>query len=228
MQREIIITKDGSHSVSIPEINVTYHSMHGAIQESIHVFIEAGLRYMVEKNNDTGDLSIFEMGFGTGLNALLTLSETEDKHQHIYYETLEPYPLHSSTFESLNYCDQLQRPGLKILFNQLHNCEWNKEVEITPYFTFKKINNSLINYSANKRFNLVYFDAFAPTVQPEVWTTEVFKKMFRLIETNGVLITYCSKTIVRKAMQEAGFTVTKINGPHGKRDMVRAIKTLKV
>jgi tRNA U34 5-methylaminomethyl-2-thiouridine-forming methyltransferase MnmC len=224
MKREIIITKDGSHSFSIPGMKLTYHSAHGAIHESTHVFIDGGLHYMAGQVNSPGTLNIFEMGFGTGLNVLLTLIETGEKKQRVFYETVETSPLEISEAILLNYCGQLQRPGLKIIFEQLHTCEWNKEIEITPCFTFKKNNTNLLDFSGNKLFNLVYFDAFAPAVQPELWTAVVFSKLYRQMETNGILVTYCSKTIVRKAMEAAGFKVTKIAGPYGKREMVRAIK----
>jgi tRNA U34 5-methylaminomethyl-2-thiouridine-forming methyltransferase MnmC len=222
MKREILITGDGSQTITIPELNVTYHSLHGAIQESMHVFIEAGLKPLLNRAARQ-PVFIFEMGFGTGLNALLTLIQAEQSQQEIYYETIESDPVEMDCVKGLNYYEQLQKPGLKNAFEQLHYCEWNKVIAITPYFTFKKINGGLTAYSADTKFNLIYFDAFAPTVQPELWTTEVFKKLYGIMEKNGVLITYSSKSIVRKAMQAAGFTVTKIPGPHGKREMVRAI-----
>jgi len=224
MKKEIIVTTDGSHSIALPEMGVTYHSSHGAIQESMHVFIEAGLRYCSVKKEQPGDISIFEMGFGTGLNALLSLAEAEKNRQPIFYETIEPYPLEAPLFTSLNYCNQLQRPDLQRLFNLLHECEWNTVVTITPYFNFKKKQTSLESFSTTQPFNLVYFDAFAPEKQPGLWTAEIFKKLHASMKTNAVLTTYCSKSIVRRAMAEAGFRVEKIPGPPHKREMVRAVK----
>lgn len=224
MLKEIILTADGSHSISIPEMGVTYHSSHGAIQESMHVFIESGLRYINEKNKQSASLSIFEMGFGTGLNALLALAEAEKNQQPVYYETIELYPLERPTFELLNYCDHLQRTDLAPLFKLLHESEWDKTIDITPYFKFKKIQTSLINFSTTQLFNAVFFDAFAPEKQPDLWTTEIFKKLYDHMLTDAVLTTYCSKSIVRKAMVEAGFKVEKIPGPPHKREMVRAIR----
>lgn len=223
MEREIIITTDGSHSISIPEMGVTYHSSHGAIQESMHVFVESGMRY-INQENKPGTLSIFEMGFGTGLNALLALAEAEKNQQPVYYETLELYPLERSKYELLNYCEQLQRPDLIPLFSLLHSCEWNVIIKVTPWFSFKKINSSLLNHSTIQLFNLVFFDAFAPEKQPELWTTAIFKKLHDHMLTDGVLTTYCSKSIVRKSMAEAGFTIEKIPGPPHKREMVRAVR----
>ncbi len=224
MKREIILTTDGSHSIAIPEMGVTYHSSHGAIQESMHVFIEAGLRYTNEKFKDPCTLSIFEMGFGTGLNALLTLAEAEKNQQHIYYETIELFPLERPMFESLNYCEQLQRPDLDPLFKRMHECEWNTTLPVTPFFNFKKIKTSPADFSTSQLFNIVFFDAFAPEKQPDLWTAAVFKKLHSIMKENAILTTYCSKSIVRKAMAEAGFKVEKIAGPPHKREMVRAVK----
>jgi tRNA U34 5-methylaminomethyl-2-thiouridine-forming methyltransferase MnmC len=218
MTREIINTADGSHTVSIPEMNITYHSRHGAIQESTHVFINAGLKY------SSGDLHIFEMGFGTGLNALLTLIEATEQHRNIFYETIEPFPLLAMEAATLNYCRQLQRPDLQPVFDQLHQCEWDKPVAVTPLFTFKKHNVSLINYSTSQPINLLYFDAFAPTEQPELWTTAIFTQLYNMMAAKSTLVTYSSKADVRRAMQAAGFLVEKIPGPYGKREMVRAVK----
>jgi tRNA U34 5-methylaminomethyl-2-thiouridine-forming methyltransferase MnmC len=225
MQRKLVLTSDGSHTVAIPEINVTYHSAFGAIQESQHIFIEAGLNYIRNASNQTGALNIFEMGFGTGLNALLTLIEAEARQQKIYYETTELFPLEIEQVKGLNYCEQLHQPNLQKTLEQLHLCEWNREIEITPFFILKKMNTNLLNFSGNTLFNLVYFDAFAPEVQPELWTSEVFSNLYAQMQTGAALTTYCSKSIVRKTMQAAGFIVTKIPGPPGKREMVRAIKS---
>ena len=223
MERKIILTEDGSHTVSIPEMGVTYHSIHGAIQESHHVFIQAGLHYIPDTLK-TPCICIFEIGFGTGLNALLTYNEAEKNQLEIYYETIEPFPLNESEVKSLNYCEQLNRPDLQPLFEKMHSCEWEKEINLSPFFTLKKSTASLINYLPNKPVNLMYFDAFDPNVQPELWTKEVFKKMFSILQSNGVLVTYSSKGDVRRAMEESGFKVEKIPGAKGKREMIRAIK----
>ncbi len=224
MKKEVIVTTDGSHSIAIPEMGVTYHSTHGAIQESMHVFIESGFRYLVKQLTQASPLSIFEMGFGTGLNALLTLAEAEKNQQPVYYETVEPYPLPSSTYELLNYCDRLERPDLKKILTHMHACAWNEIIEITPYFSFKKLSTSLTAYSNHQFFNIIYFDAFAPDIQPGLWTPEIFKKLYDSMEAGAVLTTYCSKSIVRKAMLEAGLNIEKIPGPPHKREMVRGRK----
>ena len=217
MQREIISTADGSTTISIPEMKVTYHSTHGAIQESMHVFIEAGLRLF---NHSDQMIHILEMGFGTGLNALLTLIETETP---VHYTAIELYPLEQSKISSLNYCEKLGRSDLQPIFNQLHECEWEKDVPINKYFTLHKTKINLADFNTGKSIDLIYFDAFAPTAQPELWTKEIFEKLYAMMNPGAMLVTYCSKGDVRRAMQAAGFTVHKLPGPPGKREMVRAI-----
>ncbi len=221
--RSIIITKDGSHTFAIPELKVTYHSHHGAIQESMHVYIDAGLKY-VSDNLRLSHIYIFEMGFGTGLNTLLTLIEAEKRQLHIHYTSIEPYPLQQDEIVSLNFCEQLNRKDLQPVFRQMHQCEWEKDISINSFFTLKKMRINLINLSTYQPVNLIYYDAFGPTVQPELWTREVFEKLYGMLLPAGILVTYCSKADVRRAMVAAGFIVKKIPGPWGKREMVRVGK----
>jgi tRNA U34 5-methylaminomethyl-2-thiouridine-forming methyltransferase MnmC len=232
MLRQPIITKDGSHTISIPEMNVTYHSHHGAIQESMHVFINAGLKY-VSDTRQVPDTCIFEMGFGTGLNALLTLIEAEKRQQKIHYTAIELFPLQENEITLLNYCEQLNREDLKPVFRQLHQSDWEKDIVITTFFTIYKAKSSLQNFKPLKLLrrspesfgqNLIYYDAFAPSAQPELWTKEAFEKLYNMLLPGGILVTYCSKSDVRRAMRAAGFIVEKIQGPRGKREMVRAMK----
>jgi tRNA U34 5-methylaminomethyl-2-thiouridine-forming methyltransferase MnmC len=224
MKREIIVTKDGSHTVGMPEMNVTYHSHHGALQESLHVFIETGLLYLLNRSErHETQLRIFEMGFGTGLNAFLTAIEAEKRKAAIHYTAVEMYPLSIEEANALNYHLVL---GQKDLFERLHQREWGSDIPISEYFTFRKEHTDLQNFSPGQPFHLVYFDAFAPSAQPELWTEAVFKKLFDMITEKGVLVTYCSKGSVRRAMQAAGFSVTKLAGPPGKREIVRAEKSL--
>lgn len=225
MKKEIIITTDGSHSIAIPEMGVTYHSTHGAIQESMHVFIASGYRFITEKMKAPAAVAIFEMGFGTGLNALLTLIEAEKNQQPVYFETIEAFPLDASISSQLNYAALLQRPDLQTAFERLHSCGWNTVVAISPYFSIKKIPGPLTAHTppAN-HFSIIYFDAFAPDIQPALWTQTIFEKLCNCMQAGGVLTTYCSKSIVRKAMAAAGLAVEKIPGPPHKREMVRAFK----
>jgi tRNA U34 5-methylaminomethyl-2-thiouridine-forming methyltransferase MnmC len=223
VEREIIYTKDGSHSIRIPEINVTYHSIHGAIQESKHVFIEAGF-YPSGRSKRPDGLGIFEVGFGTGLNVLLTIIESEKQDVKVYYETIEPHPITLEEAKILNYCGVLEREDRQKTFERLHECDWDEEIRIQSNFSFLKRRNDLLNIGISETFDLIYFDAFDPNVQPELWTQEIFKKMFSMLRPRGILTTYSSKGTVRRAMQAAGFAVEKIPGPTGKREIVRAFK----
>lgn len=223
MERKLIVTRDGSHSIEVPDRDVTYHSVHGAIQESRHVFIEAGLNPSGRWERSDG-LRIFEMGFGTGLNALLTLIESEKQKQNIYYETIELYPLKPDEVKLLNYCSILGRDDLQETFERFHECEWDEEVAIRPNFSFLKRRDNLLNFETAETFDLIYFDAFDPNAQSELWREEVFRKMFSFLNDGGILVTYSSKGSVRRAMQSAGFNVEKIAGPPGKREITRALK----
>jgi tRNA U34 5-methylaminomethyl-2-thiouridine-forming methyltransferase MnmC len=218
MQKEIRLTADGSHTIAIPSLDITYHSLHGAIGESMHVYIEAGLLHYMN-GHVPEPICIFEMGFGTGLNALLTLRETINRKQKVFYQSIEQYPLSAIEAASLNYGERLH---LTNEFTLLHAAEWEIPVQITPFFSLCKTKMSLLDFSASQLFHCIYYDAFAPLTQPELWTEAVFAKLFHWLLPGSCLITYCSKSIVRKAMTAAGFRVEKIPGPTGKREMVRA------
>ena len=218
MQREIQLTSDGSHTISIPEMNVTYHSHHGAIGESMHVYINAGLQPLLDNKSNTC-IYIFEMGFGTGLNALLTLQKAHEYKQPIHYTAIELYPLTEKEITQINYGQLLSSENT---FLQLHNCDWEKDIRIDEFFTLKKIKSTLADMIPLDRINCIYFDAFSPIVQPELWTKEVFEKMYSFLQPGGMLVTYSSKSEIRRNMKAAGFTLTKIPGPWGKREMVRA------
>ncbi len=223
MQRQLIVTKDGSHSVSIPEMNVTYHSVHGAVQESKHVFINAGL-LASEVFDYAGVHCVLEIGFGTGLNALLTLAEADRHQNRIYYTAIEPFPLDEDQAAQLNYCRQPDLQRYQPLFEKMHQCGWEEMVEISQHFRLTKTKKSLFDLPPESLFFLVYFDAFAPAAQPELWTKEVFQKLYAMLLPGGILVTYCSKADVRRAMEAAGFVIEKIPGPRGKREMIRARK----
>lgn len=221
MERIIQPTADGSHTIAIPGMQVTYHSKHGAIRESKHVFIDAGLKPLLQQGLET--VCVLEMGFGTGLNALLTAMHNPEG-KTIQYVAIEAYPVEQIICAALNYCEQLQVPELDPFFRQLHSAEWNQQVAVAPAFTLQKIHCRLQEYQPEQTFHLVYYDAFAPNAQPELWSIDIFRKIFNSLQADGVLVTYCSKGDVRRALIAAGFTVEKIPGPPGKREMLRAIK----
>lgn len=212
-------TSDGSHTIAIPEMQVTYHSKHGAIQESMHVFIEAGLRYQLQRTE--GPLNILEMGFGTGLNALLTWLEPGGRL--IRYESLEAFPIDMEMASQLNYGSALADPTAARKLQQLHEAPWNQWVQPDDLFHLQKHQVKLAEFESNEQYDLIYFDAFAPGAQPDLWTESIFRKLFGYTKPGGVLVTYCSKGDVRRAMQAAGFQIEKIPGPPGKREMIRAI-----
>ena len=224
VERKIISTRDGSHSVAIPELQVTYHSIHGAEQESQHVFVQAGLACAVAEIA-TSPLRIFEMGLGTGLNALLTMEYALQKQLGIAYTAVEKYPLPPAEALLLNYCDQPARKSLGPLFTELHHCSWNTRTDLHPLFSIDKWNIDLIDLPVPPEpYHLIYFDAFAPGAQPELWTTAVFDQLARCSVKGAILTTYCSKGEVRRNMEAAGWKIEKIPGPPGKREMVRARK----
>lgn len=224
MKREVIYTADGSPTILVADSGVSFHSMNGAVTESMHVFIEAGLKYWLSQNTTNKRCRIFEMGFGTGLNALLTVPQAAQTGTLIQYETVELYPLEEELIAQLNYSAQLHEPGLMQIFRILHDNQWENETVISPFFTIKKNNTSLISYSTNQPFNIIYFDAFDPNEQPELWTETIFRQLYGLLTPGGILVTYSSKGAVRRAMQSAGFLVEKLPGPPGKREIVRATK----
>ena len=219
MHQELFITEDGSHSIRIPELNVTYHSKHGAIRESTHVFIESGLKSLNKQN-----ISILEVGFGTGLNALLTLIEAEKNDLQIVFDVVELYPLDSVCVAALNYLSLLKAPQLTGAFSHMHACDWDVATKIAEQFQLKKIRGDIRHVELTGQYDLVYFDAFDPVAQPDLWTVDVFRKIYSVSKQGCTLVTYCSKGIVRRAMMEAGFSVSKIAGPKGKREIVRAMK----
>lgn len=216
MKKKIIFTKDGSHSIFLKEINETYHSIHGSILESNHVFIQNGL-----KNNLKKHLKILEIGFGTGLNALLTLINADKKN--IKYTSLEPFPLDEDICKKLNFHELLDIN--RDIFLQLHYCNWETDIQISDNFTLHKTKSTLENYKCNEQNDIIFFDAFAPEKQSEMWKKSVLQKCFRLINLEGYLVTYCAKGIVKRTLKEVGFDVETLSGPPGKREMIRAKKS---
>lgn len=220
MKRAIQITNDGSTTMLLPEKGITYHNTSGAIGESLHVFIDAGLRY-IHKSQPLANIRVFEMGFGTGLNALLSWQFALQNQISINYTALELYPILTEETTQLNFGEQLQMTDG---FKQLHHCTWNKANELDIHFTLTKKQQSLLDISDNERYNLIYFDAFAPNDQPELWTKAIFEKMYQMLLPNGVLVTYCSKGDVKRTMKAVGFTVERLKGFADKWHMLRASK----
>jgi len=215
---EIILTEDGSHTLFVPELSEHYHSIHGAVQESQFIFINSGLKY-----TDLSPVRIFEAGFGTGLNAYLTAIESSSANRKIYYTSIEKYPLPSEIIVRLNYSGLF--PGTEArLFSNIHSCPWNIPVEITNTFTLTKIEGDLTNAEPEGCYDLIYFDAFGPDKQPQMWTGEVFEKISAITETGGVFVTYSAKGRVQRSLKKAGFNVSLLPGPPGKRQIIRAVK----
>ena len=220
MKTEIKTTKDGSHTLFVPELNEHYHSTHGAIQEAVHVYINAGLHHCKKD-----EIHVLEIGFGTGLNAFLTLLESIKIGKKVVYTSLERYPISVSDAQKLNYASQIC-PERESLFLQLHKAEWEKRIDINPHFSLLKLNRNVTDADAfafSTKFDVVYFDAFAPEKQPEMWTQEVFENILSVCNSSAALTTYCAKGTVRRTMQSAGFMVEKLKGPVGKREMLRGI-----
>lgn len=215
------ITGDGSHTLYISDLNEGYHSSHGAIQEAKHVYLDAGFNYF--KNKDF--VRVLEMGFGTGLNAFLTYLASLTTAQKVVYTGIEVSPLSLDWIHGLNYMQQLEAEKEHgEIFLQMHTCPWEKEVELTKLFSLRKIARKLENLTIREVFDVIYFDAFGPRVQPELWTAEVFEKMYDLLDRGGVLVTYCAKGSVKRTLKEVGFQLESLPGPKGKREMTRAIK----
>lgn len=229
MKRNIIITKDGSTTIQIPNWNEQYHSTHGAIQEAKHVYIKNGWNHVLnlskKQNKILSNISILEVGFGTGLNAFITLLAAAKTQTTISYYGVEAYPVSHSEVQQLNYVKQLNATNYQETFNKFHTISWEEMQHITPTFQLKKIKKDFSEINNENQFMLIYFDAFGARVQPELWTESIFKKMYLALKPNGVLVTYAAKGSVRRAMQAVGFLVERLPGPPGKREMLRATKT---
>lgn len=217
------MTKDGSSSIFIPEWNESYHSKHGALQESTHVFIKNGLEFCVHRKKDS-PLRILELGFGTGLNCLLTYQAALNFGIPIEYTAFELYPLSSEEVHQLNYTALESLTSFEALFKKMHETGWDEPYSLEAWFILTKQLAAFETVSAANEFDLVYFDVFGIRVQPELWTVHVFEKMYKALKTDGILVTYASNGAARRALQEAGFQVEKIEGPPGKREMMRAYK----
>jgi tRNA U34 5-methylaminomethyl-2-thiouridine-forming methyltransferase MnmC len=217
----IITTSDGSHSLLNESLHETYHSVHGAIQESQHVFIRNGLDYFLRQNT-ASVVSILEVGFGTGLNALLTMLYAEEHAKKIVYTTIEANPLEEEIWSKLNYCETLGRPEY---YQALHRSKFDSEISLHRDFTLQKLYCTLEKSAlAAQAFDVVYFDAFAPSKQPELWDLSVLTKIFHAMKQRGIFVTYCAKGQLKRDLASLGFKVETLHGPPGKKEMVSAMK----
>ena len=225
MDRKIITTADGSKTIQLIDLDEQYHSIHGALQESKHVYINQGLLHFYHLHNKKlKNISILEMGFGTGLNTIGTLVEAKNENLQINYVGVEAYPISKKEILELNYGEQFSFENSSQLFNSIHSCSWEKTHAITPDFTLEKQQKLFSEITGQNAYHIIYFDAFGPRVQPELWTEDIFKKMYHALKEDGILVTYSAKGSVRRAMQNVGFNVERIPGPPGKREMLRATK----
>lgn len=221
MNIELITTSDGSHTIYLPEMEEQYHSVNGAITESNYVYLEKGYLFHQSKNP-----VVLEVGFGTGLNCLITALSAEKLKRPTTYITLEKYPLKKEIIEQLNYAKNIS-PQAEILFNKIHEANWNQEIKISPFFSLKKIETDLITDELRfiENCDIIYFDAFGPDKQPEIWSTEIFQKIYSISASGGVFVTYSAKGVVRRQLAACGYEMERLPGPPGKFQMLRGIKT---
>ena len=219
MKREIIKTDDGSTTIFLPDLEEHYHSKHGAIQEAYHVFIKAGFDLFPKQ-----DISILEIGFGTGLNAFITYLEAEKNNQNIDYVGVEAYPVLTKEALLMNYVSELKVDNKAAVFKKMHEIDWEINNQIDANFCLTKRKQFFNDIVDENKFDLIYFDAFGYRIQPDLWSTEIFQKMYNALKKNGVLVTYAARGVVKRSMIEVGFTVEKLPGAPGKREMFRARK----
>jgi tRNA U34 5-methylaminomethyl-2-thiouridine-forming methyltransferase MnmC len=219
LKREILTTNDGSTTIHLPDWDESYHSKHGAIQEAYHVFIKNGLSLF-----DGKQVTILEIGFGTGLNTFITYLEAKKTNQIIDYVGVEAYPVLFDEALKMNYVSELNATDATEIFSKMHQSSWEEEHFISSNFSLTKRKQFFQDISDENVFDLIYFDAFGFRVQPELWSLEIFKKMYKALKSNGVIVTYACRGSIKRAMLECGFKVQKLPGAPGKREMLRATK----
>jgi len=215
---KIETTKDGSHTIYNQIFDEHYHSINGAFAESMHIFIEAGFNFCNNQN-----INIFEVGFGTGLNAILTLIEAKKTNKKVDYFAIEKYPINENLVKDLNYFQFIDKEYINI-FLEVHKTTWNQKNVITNNFSLTKIDGDLIDFIPENKYDIIYFDAFSYEKQPELWTESIFTKIYNSLNNNGILVTYSSKGIIKQNLRNSGFEVKRLPGPKGKRHILRAIK----
>ncbi|MGB2116425.1 MAG: tRNA (5-methylaminomethyl-2-thiouridine)(34)-methyltransferase MnmD [Flavobacteriaceae bacterium] len=224
LERKIITTADGSKTIHLESWNEQYHSKHGAFQEANHVYINKGFLHRV--NTFQGNtIEVLEIGFGTALNAMLTFTESIKQSLKINYTAYEAYPVQELELEALDYESKFSS-NYVAFFKKMHTVSWNEFFEIAPHFFLNKQLKKFDQLEAANTYDLIFYDAFGPRVQPELWTEKLFQKMFNSLKNNGILVTYCAKGSVRRTMQAVGFNTERLPGPPGKREMLRATKKI--
>lgn len=219
-KRVLVETNDGSKSLYLPDWNESYHSKHGAVQEALHVFIQMGL----EAFEDPSALRILEMGYGSGLNCLLTYARASQRNLKIQYTGIEAFPLEPEVVKELKYTEAIGREDLREVYDKMTSGAWETALHLSETFSLTKKETTFDQVLGKDAFDLVYFDAFGPRVQPELWDQAMFERMYEILSPGGILVTYCAKGSVRRAMIACGFEVERLPGPPGKREMLRARK----
>ena len=213
-------TADGSYTLYVPELDEHYHSVKGALTESQHIFINMGL-----KHSSVTSPHILEIGLGTGLNCVLTLLEAKENQRHVHYTGIERYPLNEEIIRKLNYPSIIGKECEEDYF-AIHQAPWEEDVCLSPWFTLHKLEGDFTHYSFEQKYDIIYFDAFAPEKQPEMWEQSLFDNLYQVLNEGGILTTYCAKGVVRRMLQTAGFKVERLPGPPGgKREILRATKS---
>lgn len=220
MAIKIITTEDGSHSLFDDDLNETYHSTRGALGESLHVFVKEGLSYWLSKNN-AEEVSILEVGLGTGLNAFLAAQFANENNITVHFTSLEPYPIEEEIYENLNFH---QTADERELLMKIHNAKWQEPVELSNSFSIYKTEDKLETFETIDSYDLIFFDAFAPSKQPEVWSLNNIKKCFDISSKGAMLTTYCAQGQFKRNLAEVGFEVETLQGAMGKKEMVRGVK----
>jgi tRNA U34 5-methylaminomethyl-2-thiouridine-forming methyltransferase MnmC len=224
----LFLTEDGSHSIYSEQFGVAYHSTHGAIQETQHIFIEAALCHFIQLNQDKNidEIKILDIGFGTGLNVFMTFLESQNRQYNIDLTTIEAYPLSISTAETLNYAQLLNVPQYEHIFKQLHSLSWEEKHAIMEKFTYQKHLLDFKEIAYTNTFDIVFYDAFSPETQPDLWDEMMMGRIFNALKSGGIMTTYCAKGSFKRALKSVGFQVEGIPGPRGKREITRATKKI--
>lgn len=220
---QVLVTEDGSHTIFVPELNETYHSIHGAIQESTHVYIERGLHYLVQRDQ-VKCIRIFELGFGTGLNAFLSAKYATDNGLLVEFESIEAFPLDQEVLLHLNYPNQIASSNYNNFFQKIHEAPWDQNNVVSSNFNLIKKHTTIQGYHTSAKFDICFFDAFAPSKQAEMWEYPILEKIASLLSTKGIFVTYCAKGQLKRDLKALGFEVESLSGPPGKLQMIRATK----